>query len=39
MTALRPDDTELFKPFMDNEGFKHWMRDAVFDQNYGRQAA
>ncbi len=39
MTDLMQDDTELFKQFMDNEGFKRWMGDAVFGLNYGRQAA
>ena len=30
MTAVMKDDTELFKQFMDNEGFKRWMKDTVF---------
>ncbi len=30
MTAVMKDDTELFKQFMDNEGFKRWMTDTVF---------
>ena len=30
MTALMRDDTQLFKQFMDNAGFKRWMTDAVF---------
>ena len=25
------DDTELFKQFMDNTGFKQWMTNAVFE--------
>jgi hypothetical protein len=25
------DDTELFKQFMDNAGFKQWMTKAVFE--------
>ena len=29
MTAVMKDDTELFKQFMDNEGFKRWMKDTV----------
>ena len=28
------DDTELFKQFMDNEGFKRWMTDTVFSLTY-----
>ena len=30
MTAVMKDDTELFRQFMDNEGFKRWMTDTVF---------
>ena len=30
MTSVMKDDTELFKQFMDNEGFQRWMTDAVF---------
>jgi type I restriction enzyme, R subunit len=35
MTAVMKDDTELFKQFMDNEGFKRWMTDTVFGMTYG----
>ena len=31
MTSLMKDDTELFKQFMDNTGFKQWMTHAVFE--------
>ena len=31
MTSLMKDDTELFKQFMDDPGFKRWMTDTVFD--------
>jgi type I restriction enzyme, R subunit len=34
MTAVLRDDTELFKQFMDNEGFKRWMTDTVFRLTY-----
>ena len=34
MTAVLKDDTELFKQFMDNEGFKRWMTDTVFRLTY-----
>lgn len=34
MTAVLKDDTELFKQFMDNEGFKRWMTDTVFGLTY-----
>ena len=30
MTALMSDDTQLFKQFMDNAGFKRWITDTVF---------
>jgi type I restriction enzyme, R subunit len=39
MTALMKDDTELFKQFMDNEGFKRWMTDTVFGLTYGQIGA
>ena len=34
MTSVIKDDTELFKQFMDNEGFKRWMTDTVFGLAY-----
>jgi len=34
MTSVMKDDTELFKQFMDNEGFKRWMTDTVFGLTY-----
>jgi hypothetical protein len=34
MTAVMQDDTELFKQFADNEGFKRWMTDTVFGLTY-----
>lgn len=37
MTAFMKDDTELFKQFMDDEGFKRWMRDTVFGLTYEGQ--
>ncbi|MCY4342008.1 MAG: type I restriction endonuclease subunit R [Gammaproteobacteria bacterium] len=36
MTSLVKDDAELFKQFMDNDGFKRWMTDTVFELAYGR---
>ena len=30
MTSVMKDDTELFKQFMDNAGFKRWLADTVF---------
>ena len=34
ITARMTDNTELFKQFMDNEGFRRWMTDAVFRLTY-----
>ena len=34
MTAVMKDDTELFKQFVDNEGFRRWMSDTVFELAY-----
>lgn len=38
MTAVLKDDTELFKQFMDNEGFRRWLTDTVFGITYERRA-
>ena len=38
MLALVSDDTELFKQFSDNEGFKRWLSDAVFRSTYDESA-
>jgi type I restriction enzyme R subunit len=34
MMAVLKDDTELFKQFSDNEGFRRWLSDAVFHATY-----
>ena len=34
MTAIMKDDTELFKQFVDNEGFRRWLGDRVFGLAY-----
>ncbi|WP_457653265.1 type I restriction endonuclease subunit R [Rhodocaloribacter sp.] len=34
MTALLQDDTELFKQFSDNEGFRRWLTDTMFGLTY-----
>ena len=39
MTALLKDDTELFKQFMDNEGFRRWLTDTVFAMTYEEKSA
>ena len=31
VTGMVKDDAELFRQFMDNEGFRRWMTDAVFE--------
>src|SRR6185437_7866311 len=37
MTAVLKDDTELFKLFADNEGFRRWLTDTVFGLTYSDQ--
>ena len=37
--GMMKDDTELFKQFMDNEGFRRWMTDTVFGLTYRAQDA
>ena len=39
MTSVMKDDTELFKQFMDNAGFKRWMTDTVFGLTYKQDVA
>jgi type I restriction enzyme R subunit len=39
MTAVLKDDTELFKQFSDNEGFRRWLTDTVFGLTYDRPQA
>ena len=34
MNTVIQDDSELFKQFMDNDGFKRWMTDTVFGITY-----
>lgn len=34
MMAVLKDDTELFKQFSDNEGFRRWLSDAIFQATY-----
>jgi type I restriction enzyme R subunit len=34
MIGLMKDETELFKQFSDNDGFRRWLSDAVFQQTY-----
>lgn len=37
MTAVLKDDTELFKQFSDNDGFRRWLTDTVFALTYKDQ--
>ena len=39
MTSVMKDDTELFKQYMDNPGFKRWVADTVFGLASERAAA
>ena len=39
MTAVMKDDTELYRQFADNEGFKRWMSDTVFGLAYEQAQA
>ncbi|MGH8190292.1 MAG: type I restriction enzyme subunit R domain-containing protein [Rhodanobacteraceae bacterium] len=37
MTALLNDDTQLFKQFQDNDDFRRWLADTVFNLTYRSQ--
>ena len=39
MTAVLKDDTELFKQFSDNESFRKWLSDTIFNVTYNKDAA
>ena len=39
ITAVMKDDGELFKQYVDNDGFKRWLSDTVFDLAYERAEA
>ena len=34
MTSLMKDDTQLFKLFMDDAGFKRWLTEKMFRLTY-----
>jgi type I restriction enzyme R subunit len=34
VVGLMRDDTELFKQFMDNDSFRRWLTDTVFNLTY-----
>lgn len=33
------DDTELFKQFMDNDSFRNWLQETVFNLTYTKDEA
>lgn len=37
MAAVLRDDTELYRQFSDNEGFRRWLTDTVFGLTYERR--
>ena len=39
MTSMMKDDNELFKQFMDNDGFQRWLTDTVFGLAYEQKNA
>ena len=39
ITGLLKDDTELFKQFMDNDSFKNWLQETVFNLTYTNDEA
>ena len=39
MKSMMKDDGELLRQFLDNDGFRRWMTDTVFDLTYNRPAA
>ena len=39
MNAVLQDDTQLFKEFTENDGFRRWMTDSVFRLTYERPPA
>ena len=36
ITALFADDAQLFKQFQDNESFRHWLTDTIFELTYSQ---
>ena len=39
ITSLLRDDTELFKQFMDNDSFRNWLQETVFNLTYTNDEA
>jgi type I restriction enzyme R subunit len=38
ITALFKDDAQLFKQFQDNDSFRRWLTDTMFEMTYGDSA-
>ena len=36
--SMMRDETQLFKQFSDNDSFRAWLAEAVFQQTYGKSA-
>jgi type I restriction enzyme, R subunit len=36
ITALFADDAQLFKQFQDNDSFRHWLTDTIFELTYNQ---
>jgi type I restriction enzyme R subunit len=39
IVSIMNDDTELFKQFMDNDSFKSWLTNQIFEQTYSEEDA
>lgn len=39
IVEMMKDDTELFKQFSDNEGFRRWLTDTIFGMTYTNKAS
>jgi type I restriction enzyme R subunit len=37
MQAFLADDTQLYKQYSDNEGFRRWLTDMIFAQTFSRR--
>ena len=39
IVEMLTDHTELFKQFMDNQSFKKWLADTIFNETYRKKFA
>ena len=39
IVEMLTDHTELFKQFMDNQSFKKWLADIIFNETYRKKFA